>query len=327
MTDSLVSPQVTVFMAVYNGAAYLNESINSILGQTFKDFELLIVNDGSTDSSLKIIEQYNDPRISVISHSKNRGLFETRNTGLDNAKGEYFAVLDCDDIASLRRLEIQVKYMKENPEFAMCGGRVKYVNEQSEVIGNVNSINGNVEYLKALLLFTNIYCNSSTIYKTEIIKEYRYRPGFEPAEDFDLFERIASNYPIGFINEFLGCYRIHANNISSLKKSKRLAAEREIIKRQLQRYNISFSDADLDIHLKFTEGIFDFEKHSVEDYADWFKRLRKQNAERGIFSSRNFSQALTKQWLRLCQIRLKSSKNILPFFNGIIDYTTIHKLF
>ena len=116
-----MNPKVTVLMPVYNCEKYLRESIESILNQTFKDFEFLIINDGSSDKSAEIVESYNDNRINFVQNEKNIGLAASLNRGLDIAKGEYIARMDADDISLPERLEKQVRFMETNPQIGICG--------------------------------------------------------------------------------------------------------------------------------------------------------------------------------------------------------------
>ena len=114
-------PLITVLMPVYNGAKYLNEAIDSILNQTFSDFELLIIDDGSTDQSIDLIKAYNDPRIKLIVNKKNIGQSATLNKGLELARGKYIARMDQDDISMPERLKKQMGFMDEYPKFAVPG--------------------------------------------------------------------------------------------------------------------------------------------------------------------------------------------------------------
>jgi glycosyltransferase involved in cell wall biosynthesis len=115
------NPKVTVLMPVYNGEKYLREAIESILNQTFIDFEFLIINDGSTDRSVEIIESYSDPRIRLVHNERNMKLIATLNKGLELARGEYIARMDCDDISLPERLAKQVAFMDANPEVGVLG--------------------------------------------------------------------------------------------------------------------------------------------------------------------------------------------------------------
>jgi len=114
-------PKVTVLMPVYNAEKYLKEAIGSILGQSFSDFEFLIINDGSTDSSVKIIKSYDDPRIRFIANEKNLGVIPTLNKGFALAQGEFIARMDADDISLPKRLELQADFMDKHPEAGAIG--------------------------------------------------------------------------------------------------------------------------------------------------------------------------------------------------------------
>ena len=117
-------PKISVIMAVYNSEKFLNESINSILNQTFKDFEFIIINDCSTDNSLKIIKEFikKDNRIKLINNERNLGAAGTRNEGLKIAKGKYIAILDSDDISYTQRFVIQYNYLEDNPHITQLHG-------------------------------------------------------------------------------------------------------------------------------------------------------------------------------------------------------------
>ncbi len=121
MDKNVKFPLVTVSMVVFNGELHIREAIESILNQSFTDLELLIINDGSTDATLDIINQFKDPRIRLLSNDGNKGVAFTRNRSLQEARGVYFAILDSDDIAKPNRLEIQVNFMNAHPETAICG--------------------------------------------------------------------------------------------------------------------------------------------------------------------------------------------------------------
>src|SRR5690606_28161123 len=120
-------PAISVFMPVYNGEKFLAATINSVLKQTFTDFEFLIIDDGSTDRSGEIIKESGDERIRVISHQKNQGIYASNMEGIREAKGEFIALMDHDDICLPDRLELQYKYLTTHLDVAICGGNAKYI--------------------------------------------------------------------------------------------------------------------------------------------------------------------------------------------------------
>jgi len=135
MTDK--TPQVSVIMPAYNAEKYIGEAIESILNQTYKDFELIIVNDASTDSTGSIIKTYaeKDERIVVLENEQNLNIAGSLNRAISAAKGEFLARMDADDIALPERLEIQSKAMQENPKVAVVGNDINLIDENGSVIG------------------------------------------------------------------------------------------------------------------------------------------------------------------------------------------------
>lgn len=204
--------KVTVLMPVYNGEEYLKEAIDSILNQTFKDFELLIINDGSNDGSLDIINSYQDPRIRLVNNEENLKLIKTLNKGLRLASGEYIARMDSDDTCHPRRLEIQVEMLDENPDIAVCGTGMK-------VIGKKYAkpfLAKGEENIKNYLVVKNCMAHPSIMMRKDIIEEYDYfyDEKFVHAEDYELFQRISWNHKIVNINKPLLNYRLSASGIS-----------------------------------------------------------------------------------------------------------------
>src|SRR5947207_1274318 len=121
-------------MSVYNGENYLAEAIDSILNQTFKDFEFIVIDDGSSDTSLKIIKKYTDPRIKLISR-KNKGLVASLNEGLAKAKGDYIARQDADDVSLPQRLKKEVEYLDAHPKVALVGSNYKHLDAKGKLTG------------------------------------------------------------------------------------------------------------------------------------------------------------------------------------------------
>ena len=212
------NPKVTVLMSVYNGEKYLNEAIDSILGQTFKDFEFLIVNDGSTDKTGDILKSYDDPRIKIINNEKNIGLTKSLNKGLKLARGEYIARQDADDISMPERLEKEVEFLEQNKNVGLVGTDYLFINEKGKVVHIVKCLNGSRE-LKAKLLKGNQFGHGSVMLRRECIDRVgTYREEFKFAQDYDFCLRIAEMYDVANISEPLYKWRISIESISVNKK-------------------------------------------------------------------------------------------------------------
>jgi len=185
--SSNVPVNASVIMAVYNAEPYLPEAIESILDQTFQDFELILIDDGSTDKSHEIMCYYNDDRINIIC-KENSGAAAARNTGIEVAKGKYIAILDADDIALENRLQLQYEFMETHPDIDILGGQALIINEDGNIIGEMQKPISRANILK-YIKYACPLCNPTSFFRRhvyEITKGYRNIP---PGEDYDFFLR------------------------------------------------------------------------------------------------------------------------------------------
>lgn len=207
-------------MPVYNSGAYLKEAIDSILVQTVSDFEFIIVNDGSTDDSTKIIQSYTDRRIRSLINEKNEGLSYTLNKGVAAARGKYIARMDGDDISLPCRFEKQINYLQSH-NLDLVASTVKCVDSKGQPLPNwkedVVTIT-NAQIRKALPK-NNCIAHPSVLGKTELFKNYPYQQKQGLAEDYDLWLRlVADGFRIEKLNEFLVLYRILKTSFTRSKK-------------------------------------------------------------------------------------------------------------
>jgi glycosyltransferase involved in cell wall biosynthesis len=208
---SVINPTITVLMPVYNGAMYLPEAIDSILQQTYEDFEFLIIDDGSMDQSVRIINSYDDPRIRLIKNERNLGLVSTLNKGIDLAKGEFIARMDCDDISLPERFEKQMALMSQHPEVGVCGGWIEYF------MGRVLVLKLPISdaEIKRTLPSDNPIAHPTVMMRTKVIKNLQvyYNPGYSHVEDYELWIRLAVVTCFANIPEVLLKYRIHPEQV------------------------------------------------------------------------------------------------------------------
>ena len=205
---------VTIIMPVYNGEKYLNETINSVLNQTFSDFEFLIIDDGSSDKTEEIIKSYTDSRICFVKNNENLKIISTLNKGLSLAKGKYIARIDADDICINTRLEKQVAFLESNPSIGLLGSNYK----------TFGTSNKNIHYpslhedLKFSALFYNPFCHPSIMMRKEVLEKYqlRFNPDFLHVEDYKLWTEFLSITHCANLSEELIAYRTHENQISKV---------------------------------------------------------------------------------------------------------------
>ncbi len=219
-------------MPVYNAAPYLAEAITSILEQTFSDFELLIVNDGSTDGSKAVISSFDDQRLRVITHDRNQGLVASLNDGLDKARGTYIARMDADDVMRADRLAIQFAFMAKNSEIDVVASFVDLMNAEGVTTGvwDTDRAAAAEEDIRNVMAKTNCIAHPSVLIRKESLGLLRYSTRQSGCEDWDLWMRVlARGGRIAKIPEALLNYRVHASSVMSGEK-KNVPLERRLLR-------------------------------------------------------------------------------------------------
>lgn len=209
-------PKVSVLMPAYNSEKYIAEAIDSILNQTFTDFEFIIINDGSTDNTAQIVRQYKDKRIKFIDNKKNQGLIAVLNQGLDLCRGEYIARMDSDDISLPERFAKQVKYMDAHPNVAVVGGWIQKfgVNVKSNDIYKYPSILQQFD----LIIHGCQFAHPTAMIRTSVLRTNKiyYDSQYPHAEDYGFWMEMSKYAPIHNLQEILLNYRWHETNVSIL---------------------------------------------------------------------------------------------------------------
>jgi len=209
-------PTVSVVMAAYNAERFLRPAVESILNQTFRDFELLIIDDGSADGTAAILQEYGkaDGRIRVM-HQENSGPAIARNRGLAAAGGRYVAIMDADDLAFPERLQRQVATFERSPGLGLLGGAMIFIDQAGREVGCHSHPQGPAE-IRAALDRGNCFAHPTVMFLKRAIDDVGgYRPCFRQSEDYDLCLRIAEKYAAGNLAEPLVYYRLHPAQIST----------------------------------------------------------------------------------------------------------------
>jgi glycosyltransferase involved in cell wall biosynthesis len=224
---NLKTPLVSVVMCVYNDEKNVALSIESILKQTFTDFEFIIVDDGSNDKTPEIIESYSskDPRSKVF-HIKNSGVAASANFGISKAVGQYIARIDSDDISYSHRLQIEVDLLNNNPNLSLVGGGVHIIDHNGNIIG-IRNIKTRNE--KRTLLFRNIFQQSDVMFRKSVFNKLGgYREKLKNGEDYDLWLRISEVAEIKKINNILGQWRLNPGGYSFSRRNEQMNIDKTI---------------------------------------------------------------------------------------------------
>lgn len=228
--------KVTILLPAYNAALYLRDSLDSIMRQAFKDFDVLLIDDGSMDDTSKIAIEYSniDRRIKYYKNEKNIGLIKTLNKGLSLAKGEYIVRMDADDIMFDDRLYKQVKYMDSNPECFVCGGQMEYIGGLTRMAPILPQKYEDLLYLS--LINCPLY-HPTTIIRNSAIKQFglKYNDSYKHAEDYKFWSDIIFSHPnsIANIKDVVLFYRISNNQITT-----KYSDEQDLISKIVRRENV-----------------------------------------------------------------------------------------
>jgi len=328
-----MSPKVTVLMPVYNGDQYLKEAIDSILGQTFKDFEFLIINDGSTDKSIEIIESYNDKRIKLIHNEKNMGLIYTLNKGLELAKGKYIARMDADDISLPPRLQKQVDFMDKNKDVGVCGTWIKTFGDN--IISRKNKVPSDNEEIGIALLFNCVIMHPTVIMRKSLLDKYnlRYDEKHKDAEDYGLWVRCIHNFKLANIPEVLLNYRVLNTSITAKAEKdveKRDRIHKLIYKEALSYVGINPTNSELNFHRNLNKSVIKTDDDFFEMLNSWFKKIYYSNKVEKKFEQTKLEWFLC-DYYRSIVIRSDSfgfsefRKNWKEKFSSYLSMTLIQK--
>ena len=217
-------PAVSVILPAYNCEKYIDKAIQSVLDQTWSDFELIIINDGSSDGTETIIRAFNDPRIILVNNPGNKGLIFSLNRAIDMAKGNYIARMDADDICLPERLGKQKRILDENDSIAVVATTIDFIKDSEERTGTwpLDRKNITPEQIRKQMPFENCIAHPSVMIRTAIAKQFKYRSYQVNIEDYDLWLRLlGKGYIISKINEPLLLYRQHQDSVTNLYLSNR----------------------------------------------------------------------------------------------------------
>lgn len=204
-------------MGVYNGANYLKEAVNSILDQTLREIELIVVDDCSNDESSTILESYSDSRLIVIRNPENIGLTDSLNKALKHSRGKYIARMDADDISTKDRLKIQYEFMEKNPEITVSGSQINFIDEFGRRSKNISKFPITKKAINLALVFSTPVAHPTAIFRRDIIcEEFRgYDSAYQVAQDIELWSRVTHCHKITNIADELLTMRIHGKSVTA----------------------------------------------------------------------------------------------------------------
>lgn len=288
------APRVTVLLPVRDGRAFLAEAIDSVLAQTLRDLELLVVDDGSTDGSGRIACRRGDPRVRVVRNDRPLGLVASLNRGLELARGTYVARMDADDVSLPERLSRQVDFLDAHPEVGACGTFVVLAGRVEE---RVRAYPTAPEDVRCRLLFETALAHPTVCLRRETFARHglRYDPVYPHAEDYALWRRASALFPICNLGEPLLRYREHPDSVTRRCPQEQQASVARIHREALSELGLDPSEAELRIHRgAAVEGPGEA---PLRDTEGWLLALRRANRTRACYPAAAFERALRERWL------------------------------
>lgn len=294
------NPLVTVFIAAYNCERYIQQTVDSILSQTYKNIEIIIIDDGSSDNTVNIIKAIKDEKIRFYQNEKNKGIPFTRNLGLELAKGEYIAIIDADDVAFPNRLKKQLNYLLNNTEIDVLGTYYKTIGNRFPRTIKTKFVCD--KDIKAFLIFYNNIANPTVMMRKGFLVEnsLQYDERYFVAQDYKLWSEVVKYGNISIVKEPLTRYRVgHGNITQQSKKSEEKAKRRKsLIDRihidLLNHYGFDLSQEEIEqFNLFFTDNIVDDYKINEQILYQMIKNIYNQNNRKKIFNSLRFREILS----------------------------------
>lgn len=297
---------ISVVMPVYNSQQYLSEAIESILNQTFSNFEFIIINDGSTDKSEEIILSYTDKRIVYIKNATNLQIVESLNKGLSIAKGKYIARMDADDISLPQRLKKQFLFMEKNPNIAVLGSWYETFGDSHEIFRPLPS---DCE-IKTKLLFDSPFSHPTVMFRASSLMHFSYTNQYNKAEDYALWISMSPTCTFANLPEVLLMYRYHQNQTMKQYSTfqQNIAKHLRVIMLK-QSLEITPFDHEIQLH----HSLSTFSPVDLALLEKWVIKLSRANHKQHFVESSCFDTFLGKMVIQQLHIQKLSVKQLVNY--------------
>jgi glycosyltransferase involved in cell wall biosynthesis len=297
-------PAVSVIVPVYNRASHVVEAIETLTAQTLDDFEIIVVDDGSTDGSAEAAERVGDRRVRIVRHETNRGIPAARNTGLDAATGRYIAWLDSDDVARPQRLARQVSLLERRPDLALIGSAVGRIARHGRRGTRVPLFDHRA--IASALLFRSPFQQSTIMGRAAILQEFPYRAEYPVCEDLDMFIRLTAKHRVANMPDVLVDRRIHPDQIGRLEDQLVRDRKRQLLGQQLIRLGVDFASEDLDRHITLGAPKNQPQTAAMMHWSrDWLARLQRTNARSKRYDPDGLALSCALAWATLCRASMR----------------------
>ncbi len=284
-------PLVSLVLCVYNGEEYLRDTLDSIVAQTYKNWELIVIDDCSKDSTPVILSEYaaRDERVKVNRNLENLRLQKSLNCGLSFVTGKYVVRIDADDICALNRLERQVAFMEAHPELQLSYCRFLQLRNGAIVRCPFN-MRGDVDAVRALLLVTNPVIHPGVIVRADVVCRMRYREDLTCTEDLEIWQRMDMNgMKMAAQDEYLLLYRIHDKQITANSSVRQREEFAKVTREYYRTMLFELSDKQMEF---LTTGMYFTDHIDVDKLIEFFDAMRRANREKGSYKKNALEYAM-----------------------------------
>lgn len=294
----VINPDISIVMPAYNAGRFIREAIDSILLQSYRNFEFIIINDGSIDDTSEIVRSYDDPRIRFVDNVDNSGLVAVRNLGMSLASGKYVALLDADDVSYPLRLQKQFSFLEQNPLFSMIGSNMEMIDEKGDLIKKIR-YTAPPDKIPSQLFFGNYFAQSAVMIRRESLPSEIYR-NFPGVEDYDLWIRLSESKRVWNLQENLVKYRVHGSGISLRKEAEIENYLRAIVSQNIESLGCCPTAEELDIHRSMDRCGDERPLEFINKGELWLLKLDTMNKRRKKFDTFFFRNVLGEKWFYTC---------------------------
>lgn len=291
---------VSVIVPAFNVEPYVAEALESLVRQSYPDLEIVVVDDGSSDGTVAIAERFSarDHRVRVLSHSRNRGLYAARNTGIQAATGEYVALLDADDVAYPDRIARQVAALQADPLLGMCGSQVAVLDEEGRETGDIWLRPVHPDAAAIGLLFRNTFSVCMTLRRAAI--PVGGFPALAMAEDYAFNVRVAADWRVANLPDVLTGVRVRQSGLTGTRRLDMEAAVRRIIGQQLADLGLETDEESMNLHRSIGAPACAYSAVDLAQIEAWLGRILAANDARRRYPAATLRRALAAEWFAVC---------------------------
>ena len=318
---------ISVVMPTYNtDISYLKEAVDSILNQTFQDFEFIIIDDGSTNNSVEYLKSLSDSRIRIIRNEKNIGITKSLNIGFREAKGKYIARMDADDVSLPERFEKQFVFMENHPDVIVCGAKSIDLGKEKTVVSTKIE---DMESYRVRLLFINPGPRHPTaFFNHEKLLQYHilYDEQLKYAQDYGMWVTISQHGRICILPDVLLCYRTHPKQITKAHREQQVECHKVTQRKLLTQLLGEVTEEENNFHYSFS-NIYITEEKMTPEANEWYSKLLTANKQQKIYDQRKLRKYIIKIkkvliWQTFRKDMSKTEKamlffHYLPFFSAV----------